>query len=461
MKNEWICRSLWAQLKHFIKWHTADCYGENLDFLWPLGFYEHHQFTDNSMLWQNIVFHFLFRLICLQRNILRNPSPLLLRWAALTSVQFHFSLPPFLFLLHKSLKRDSISSISPFVSVRCIRVVILPFQLHHYSVSGQSGLWAESIWGWAGLGDSGPGAETFPEEAASRPGWGTEPPSWLSVLKHSLPRSLPTPPLPLPLPLAPSMKILVKPSLLASFDHVCCLSSGWEPWSCLSALHLDWFALIITCLQVPPTQSDNCRFGCQKNEEILQSVSLKSHSLIMLHNAYSQYSGCLTIWCSGLIQFASKAAAQTDHECFFFLFFYPEEDRTLGISCSPGSGQHLYFFSELLWELLWAVRYNLLQEANCFLTLTLLSGDQRPESSNRSTDCRIYEVQVRDNTHDVHSIQWVIMTVLLTTVISLVSICLVCCWGCFSVIYTYLKQGFTTIWIWMVCASCCPPRIVL
>lgn len=69
------------------------------------------------------------------------------------------------------------------------------------------------------------------------------------------------------------MKIWIKPSPLASFAHVCCLSSGREPWSCLSALHLDWFALLITCLQVPPAHFGNCRFGCQKHEETLQSVS--------------------------------------------------------------------------------------------------------------------------------------------------------------------------------------------
>lgn len=396
-----------------------------------------------SVYWQNIVFHFFFRLICLQRNILRNPSPLLLRWAALASIQFHFSLPPSLFLFHKSLKRDSISSISPFVSVHCIRVVILPFQPHHCSVSGQSGLWAESIWGWAGLGDPGPGAETFPEEAASRPGWGTEPPSWLSVLKHSpLPPSLPTPPQPSPLPPAPSMKIWVKPALLASFDHVCCLSSGWEPWSCLSALHLEWFALLITCLQVPPTQFGNCRFGCQKklrNIVISCNHCLKSYSSIMLYSACSQYSGSLSIWMMLWTDSVCFKGCSSDRLWVFLFpfFFYPEEDRTLGISCSSGSGQHLYFFSELLWELLWAVRYSLLQEANCFLTLTLLSGGQSPESSNCSTDYRIYKLQVCDNIHDILSIQWVIMTVLLTTVISLVSICLVCCRGfylCLTVI---------------------------
>lgn len=59
------------------------------------------------------------------------------------------------------------------------------------------------------------------------------------------------------------------------------------------------------------------------------------------------------------------------------------------------------------------MRYSLLQEANCFLTLTLLSGGQSPESSNCSTDYRIYKLQVCDNIHDILNIQWVIMIMIM------------------------------------------------
>lgn len=95
-----------------------------------------------TMLWQKIIFHFFFRLICPQRNILRNPSPLLLRWAALTSFQFHFNLHPILFSSYKTLKRDTISSKSHIVLVHCISIVILPFQLH--SLLGLRPVWSLS-----------------------------------------------------------------------------------------------------------------------------------------------------------------------------------------------------------------------------------------------------------------------------------------------------------------------------
>lgn len=125
----------------------------------------------------------------------------------------------------------------------CCNSALLPI-LH--LVSGQSGVWAESIWGWAGLGDPRPGEEAFPEEAASRPGWGTEPPSWLSLSLEA-----PThPPLPTATLTFPSLllKVWVWLSLLASFEHI-----WWRPWKQLPALHLDWSVLLITCLQTPPT----------------------------------------------------------------------------------------------------------------------------------------------------------------------------------------------------------------
>lgn len=154
--------------------------------------------------------------------------------------------------------------------------------LHHGLASGQSGLWAESVWGWAGLGDPGPGEETFPEEAASRPGWGTEPPSWLSA---QAPSSLPhtdvaesSPTLTLS-PLPKSEWDL--PCLLAFTSNVVLpLWGRWRPE--IFHLHgtLDWSVVKHLPENPSPTQGNAHFTAILKSLVImfLQIMFLQSHS---------------------------------------------------------------------------------------------------------------------------------------------------------------------------------------
>lgn len=115
----------------------------------------------------------------------------------------------------------------------CSSALTVPFQL----VSGQSGLWAESVWGWAGLGHPGPGEETFPEEAASRPGWGTEPP------RPSLSaRTPPTRTSQNPHPASPLLSHSQR--RLSQRDPRFMLP---PPWNRLPALLLDWSSFV-NCL---------------------------------------------------------------------------------------------------------------------------------------------------------------------------------------------------------------------